>query len=264
MTINEDAYRALYPEKASEPAIRSVREFAKLITLFHESHEIARIADRLLPAGVIEVALKSGAVDTETLQRYGSSPRTDQNWFAQLLASFGPLFPEMVHCRAADNYMTFLVELMTLVFRTDPRTLVSDQKVAVSQVLECSNRDELVSSVGRAPPAEPSSIRHSTFDIRHSAIDNWQSAFAIRHSPIAILYLIASRPPPSVRPRCFILQIGESFHARPVQHETTPRLPAPAPPPVPMFRRFACFLLPVASPVRLWAFRLLAFLQSAT
>lgn len=60
-----------------------------------------------------------------------------------LTRSYERIVAEMVICRAADNFVSYIAELLALIFRTDPRTLAATN-LTFGDVLEHPNMDDLV------------------------------------------------------------------------------------------------------------------------
>jgi hypothetical protein len=54
------------------------------------------------------------------------------------------MLDEMIFCRAVDNFLGFISELLALIFTTKPHTLKSSEVVRVADVLKYSTMDELV------------------------------------------------------------------------------------------------------------------------
>lgn len=62
-----------------------------------------------------------------------------------VLRTFGQMLFEMVLQRAADNFLTYVADLLALVFTKNPHVLKSQEKVSYEEVLECTTMDEVVS-----------------------------------------------------------------------------------------------------------------------
>src|SRR5690349_22958857 len=59
---------------------------------------------------------------------------------------FGQLFWQMIHCKVADNYLTYISELLALVFTTRPEIL-SGKQVSVESVLKARSTEALISAL---------------------------------------------------------------------------------------------------------------------
>lgn len=63
------------------------------------------------------------------------------------LAEFGDLVFEMTLSRSVDNYLSYVSELLGLIFRTRPETLRSGEQVRLDFVLEHSSMDGLIDAL---------------------------------------------------------------------------------------------------------------------
>lgn len=55
-----------------------------------------------------------------------------------------PTFFEMILCRGVDNFLTYISQLLSLIFITKPETLRSSDKVRIDYVLQHPNMEELI------------------------------------------------------------------------------------------------------------------------
>ena len=55
-----------------------------------------------------------------------------------------PLQYELVFCRSVDNFLTYVSELLALIFSVRPEMLKSEEKIAVSEVLEYADMKEFL------------------------------------------------------------------------------------------------------------------------
>ena len=58
--------------------------------------------------------------------------------------SFFPTFWVMLLCRSVDIFLTYLTELLGLIYKTRPEALRSNEKLSYEEILSCQNFDELV------------------------------------------------------------------------------------------------------------------------
>jgi hypothetical protein len=91
----------------------------------------------------IEALLAAGARNEDERSRLlrerdGGDPTTEQ------LRRYSDVIYEMWLTRSVDNYLVYVSELLSAVFRTRPETLRSNEQVRLDFVLEHSNMDDLV------------------------------------------------------------------------------------------------------------------------
>lgn len=60
---------------------------------------------------------------------------------------FRTLVVEMMICRATDNYLAYISELLSAIFRTKPEALRSSDKIQVDWVLRNSTMEQLISAI---------------------------------------------------------------------------------------------------------------------
>lgn len=60
------------------------------------------------------------------------------------LKSYSRLIFEMMICRAVDNYLCYISDLLSIIFRTKPETLRSNEKVSLKFILQHTSMDELI------------------------------------------------------------------------------------------------------------------------
>jgi hypothetical protein len=63
------------------------------------------------------------------------------------LGSWGDLIREMEYSRVVDNYLTYVAELLALLFRTRPETMKSKKQVSIEFILDHESRDDLVDTL---------------------------------------------------------------------------------------------------------------------
>ena len=86
----------------------------------------------------------------------GATPSADESLSTEIIAharrgigaqalvrSYERIVAEMIICRAADNFIAYLAELLALIFRAEPRTLAS-MDLKFEEVLDHPELDELV------------------------------------------------------------------------------------------------------------------------
>lgn len=63
------------------------------------------------------------------------------------LSSHLPLLNQMVFCRVVDNYMTYLSELLALIFQSRPETLRSSEQERLDFILQHSTMEDLIAAI---------------------------------------------------------------------------------------------------------------------
>lgn len=58
-----------------------------------------------------------------------------------------PIYLEANYCRGVDNFLSFVSQLLSLVFLTKPETLRSDQKISIADALVHTTMDDLVKHI---------------------------------------------------------------------------------------------------------------------
>lgn len=56
-----------------------------------------------------------------------------------------PFFTEMLLCRVVDSYLTYISNMLSLIFRTKPETMKSQEQVTIEDILEHKTIDDLIS-----------------------------------------------------------------------------------------------------------------------
>lgn len=64
--------------------------------------------------------------------------------FSLRLGAFAPVLHGMILTRGVDDFLIYLSELFGLIFRTEPGTLRSGEKIAIEEVLQHESLDEVV------------------------------------------------------------------------------------------------------------------------
>lgn len=63
------------------------------------------------------------------------------------LAAMRPMLFEMVYCRAVDNFLLYISDILTEVHKVKPEILKSQEKVDLEFIMEHSSMDELIASL---------------------------------------------------------------------------------------------------------------------
>jgi hypothetical protein len=131
-----------WPDPMSEPCARYWANETHLYGFIDFITDLPEMADRLHDLAVRR--LLQDATDEEArrkLEERKADPATEH------FRSFLPLIIETVVTRSVDNFLTYISELLELVFVTRPETLHSDQKIAVTEVLRYATREELIEAL---------------------------------------------------------------------------------------------------------------------
>jgi hypothetical protein len=64
----------------------------------------------------------------------------------RIFKEFGSLFSRMIHCKAVDNFLAYLSEVLALIFTTRPEIL-SGKHVSMDSVLRARNTQEIISAL---------------------------------------------------------------------------------------------------------------------
>ncbi|HEX6544000.1 MAG TPA: hypothetical protein VF040_19760 [Ktedonobacterales bacterium] len=136
-------------QQMTRPAWRYLHEDARLTTFLRL---VLRIANDSAEAHhddvqVIAQKLKDGAdIPPNTL----SSVLRAANTIFEI-SSYGDLVAQMELTRMVDNFLSYLSELLTLIFRTKPETLRTDETtVSLSYILKYETMDELVGALAES------------------------------------------------------------------------------------------------------------------
>jgi len=73
-----------------------------------------------------------------------SAPTEASDTYTSLLKIYSTLLAQMVWCRGVDNFLTYVAQLLGLIFRTRPETLKSSKQESLEIILGFSSIDELV------------------------------------------------------------------------------------------------------------------------
>jgi len=136
------------PRRATEPCRRFSVEHNRTLDLYVYIYVLADRVDTLskrweeLPHKMAEAAF--GPSDEDRKELRAKIDAIEKTGAVSEWRKLLRLISEMVYCRGIDNYLTYVSEILALVFRTRPETLRSDEKVALSTVLAHPTMEELV------------------------------------------------------------------------------------------------------------------------
>jgi len=100
------------------------------------------------PCAVLIEGTKTLASLVAKVLRQPAKP--DDSGIAQLLSSEFQdvrLFTEMMLCRGVDNYLTYISELLMLIYRSCPETMKSKETVTFETILSHSDYDDLLRAI---------------------------------------------------------------------------------------------------------------------
>jgi len=117
-------------------------DYARYMTFVDTVFKIARMADMSSQGltailSVLPDTEKEGAKRLSTTAEKGIGADRMLNVYANLIA-------EMLWCRGVDNFLTYVAQLLGLIFRTRPETLKSSKTETLETILEFRSLEELV------------------------------------------------------------------------------------------------------------------------
>ncbi len=133
------------PDIATEPGLRFFREqnqiwrFNMYIVLMVETNNMLK--ERLVES--YKTVLKENKEVEEIFEEW--SRKTKE--ITGDLQDFRQWLFEMMLCRAVDNYLAYISELIALIFRTKPETLISNDTVTVEMIFKHESLDELAETI---------------------------------------------------------------------------------------------------------------------
>jgi hypothetical protein len=139
MIAEEEKIRFTVPDPMTEPCSRFIQSYKQLLDLVSFVSMLAFRIDEFaaaIAAWGTEVVEEPEALSTMIEDGVGAR---------EFLHSHFQLLLQMTLCRAVDNYLAYVSELLALVFRTRPETMKSREKVELDMVLQHKSMDDLVS-----------------------------------------------------------------------------------------------------------------------
>jgi hypothetical protein len=141
MIEEDDKIHLVLPDPMTEPCLRFIQSYKQSLDLVSLVAEFAFRIDEfaaIVAAGAAEVVGETDAV-TGMIEDGVGAREALQLHFQLLL--------QMTLCRAVDNYLTYISELMALIFQTRPETLRSSETVRLDMILQHETMDDLISSL---------------------------------------------------------------------------------------------------------------------
>ena len=144
-SMSEDP-KCLYimpPKQMSDPCSRFFHHHDELWGFIFFITQLATHTDE--GAKIAAEALHHGASDEEkedlkeTMERGAGA--------IKVLRRFRQLIYQTMVCRAVDNYLTYIAELLALIFRTRPETLKSNEMVRFDELLQHSKMEDFIGAL---------------------------------------------------------------------------------------------------------------------
>lgn len=123
----------------SLPATVYYRADYQLVQFLGNVGTQSQLLDHLITLAAEPDKISTERAEDDLLQRATLSARAFQG--------FAPLVLEMLSCRAVDNYLAYISELLVLIFKTRPEALKSNEKVSVETILQYSTYDDLLDAL---------------------------------------------------------------------------------------------------------------------
>ena len=127
------------PASLTAPGKAFFCDYMSYMTFIQEVHEIAKSADQSSRA-ILDIVshLRPTAVPKDVIMQKTDGPYTGT------LSIYRHLIAEFVWCKGVDNFLTYIAQLLGLVFRTCPDTLKSQRQERLDNILQFKTIDELV------------------------------------------------------------------------------------------------------------------------
>ncbi|MFQ5777091.1 MAG: hypothetical protein ACE5IP_03700 [Terriglobia bacterium] len=130
------------PKEITEPCARFFERHSNLLNL---------ITDMISQWEDSGASLANMVLETERLQLLRNPERikllkTQAQTLQGLLGRFD-LLVQLVYCGVVDNYLSYVSELLALIFRTRPETLRSGEKEKLDEILAYSTMEDLISAL---------------------------------------------------------------------------------------------------------------------
>ena len=141
---DHDYAHAIPPDPMTEACLRFFRDHWQLQHFIGFISSLATGADKR--STIAAKALYNAAGDDAEKARFKEMMERDPG-AVTALRSHRQLILQMMICRAVDNYLTYVSELMALVFTSRPETLKTRDSVRIDVLLEYGTMEELVSGL---------------------------------------------------------------------------------------------------------------------
>ena len=128
------------PDPMTEPCSRFFRDYSQLM------HFVGFIATLAQSMDEISIILRDKPEDLASeegnVQDVGGGAGA-----VKTLQSRRKLLKQMMLCRAVDNYLAYVSEIMALIFTTKPETLKSEETIKLDVLLQHETMDDLISTL---------------------------------------------------------------------------------------------------------------------
>jgi hypothetical protein len=129
----------------SEPYWQFSKAHYELMGFIEFVSELATLADEstdIISSSILYQVLKQLKVITDPVSMTAIPVS-----MTAIVEGYKPLTLQMMLCRAVDNYLTYMKDLLALIFRTRPETLKSSETERLDFVLQYSTMEELISAL---------------------------------------------------------------------------------------------------------------------
>jgi hypothetical protein len=140
----------------SLPAERFLKEESTFIDFLRFVTTNVKLFDGIVISASKSIAAIAGS-SPELAAKLGVRTGASEHWEriaggkaltpAAELGRYLPLFLELLFCRSVDNFLNYVSDLLTLIYRTKPGALKTNEKVSVADVLEFQDHQELIEAL---------------------------------------------------------------------------------------------------------------------
>jgi hypothetical protein len=125
----------------------NVPSLKKLAERLDKDPEQIRRVDEDLGDFLMEMKTRAEEIKKQDFQYDLEQLREAQPFLDNLLTTHKNLLSELLLCRAVDNFLTYLSEILALIYRTRPETLRSNETVRLDKILQYKSMDELIAAL---------------------------------------------------------------------------------------------------------------------
>ncbi len=126
------------PEQATSACSQFLCEHAGYHMLVQEVFGIADYADNAAKT-INSLSQALGVEKKKVIKKDDASGP-----FTSVAKLFTPILAEMIWCRGVDNFLTYVSQLLGLIFRSRPEMLRSSKMITLDTVLEFDSMDDLI------------------------------------------------------------------------------------------------------------------------
>lgn len=128
-------------EVVTEPGVKFSNESSRLTSF------------SLFVLDLIESSDKTAILAAKALQKHAKDKYKDRDLVKEIVEKgairemfdfHDPTFLEIILCRGVDNFLTYVTQILTLIYRTKPEMLRSSDKIRLDYVLEHQNMEDLI------------------------------------------------------------------------------------------------------------------------